>query len=182
MWNPFKQPAKAAAHRIPPNQRLTDGFPIRTKAEPIGPWPPPPPPGPGAILDDGTLAAAVLAGWAPGQVQLSHPVDDPAAIMAAARKAQEAGAAWLALPLAAHHDGEPPLALRLTELDTALQAWRLPPIHAPLLRCSWRELGRLAVAYGVDLTQTRDCPTACGACPACKGRAQAFAAAGLPRA
>jgi DMSO/TMAO reductase YedYZ molybdopterin-dependent catalytic subunit len=28
MWNPFKQPATAAAHRIPPNQRLTDGFPI----------------------------------------------------------------------------------------------------------------------------------------------------------
>lgn len=125
----------------------------------------------------------MLAGWAPGHLALAldAPADDPAAITAAARLAQQAGATWLALPLAAHHEGEPPLALRLTELDAALQAWQLPPIHVPLLRCGWRELGRLAVAYGVDLSQTRGCPAACGSCPACQGRARALAAAGIPR-
>jgi hypothetical protein len=117
---------------------------------------------------------------------------DAGSLATAARVAKEAGATWLALPLAARHEGDTPqaadpqggdlpLALRLAGLEAGLLAWGLPPLVAPLLRRGWRELGRLALAYEVPFELTRDCPLACGACPACKGRAQALAAAGLPR-
>ncbi|MDB5101192.1 MAG: hypothetical protein JWM80_5613 [Cyanobacteria bacterium RYN_339] len=168
----------------------------------VGSWPAPPPAGRGALWLGEGLASGILAGWATGSdwVALSahgelaahygRPFialpgglmgfDDPGAILAVARQAHEAGAAWLAVPLAGPDESEGlPLALKLAELDPVLVAWGLPALAAPLLRRGWRELGRLGVAYDVPFALTQDC--GCGACPTCAGRSRALVAAGVPR-
>jgi hypothetical protein len=119
----------------------------------------------------------VLAGWGAGALALpgGTNVTDPAAITAMAQRAREAGAHWLALPIARNEVG----AVQLAELDAALAAWGLPGLVAPLLRCGWRELGRLGVAYDVDFARTIDC--GCGQCATCDGKARACVAAGFGR-
>lgn len=80
-------------------------------------------------------------------------------------------ARWLVVP-ATRDDAEVPLPLRLHAAETALIAYGLEGLWAPLLGWKPVELGRLALSLEVPLAETVDCldGSRCGACAGCRGR------------
>lgn len=142
-----------------------------------------------AICEDrgrrGQLARALAERFGVPVVSLESalPAHDAAGLVIAARTASQAGAGALVLPLAARHEAPagPALASRLAALEQALSTWQGPVLWAPLLRRTWPDLGRLAVALGVGPGESWDCAgdDGCGECEGCRGQRRAWKAVGL---
>lgn len=118
----------------------------------------------------------------------THGVDPAASVTTlagwstAGQAALAAEAAWLVLPVT--HDAEPgpPLPLRLHAAETALVAYGLGGLWAPLLGWEPVAIARLALATSVPFELTWDCEAeaACGHCAGCLGRTRAFKQLGMP--
>lgn len=108
---------------------------------------------PCAHVDAGT-AVTTPVGWAlAGQAAIAHH------------------AGWLVVP-ATTDPADVPLPIRLHAAETALVAYGLSGLWAPLIGWEPVAIGRLALGLDVPFAETVDCllGTRCGDCEGCRGR------------
>jgi hypothetical protein len=161
----------------------------KTTPSAVGPWPGPIPFGDAraAVWLDRTTASAAVASWLTQAgvdwVALEGncaTMETPVDWATAGQAAIDQGARWLVVPVT-EDDGDIPLPLRLHAAETALRTYGLDGLWAPLLGWNAVEIGRLALALGVDFAETVDCllGTRCGDCDGCRDRVRMFKQLGM---